>query len=568
MPRTHLLAKLVELASASHRAERAGTDVAEVLGSRAARRETDEGLTRRDLLVRMALGGAGATALGRLVLHPERAFAAPRRGQPRIAIVGAGISGTTAAMTLKDAGFRNVTVYEASDRVGGRTYTRSGDGFFQAGQWSEWGGELIDTGHELVFALCKRFGFDVIDLEKASPKGSNDILYFDGGYYPWDLMVDDWRRGKVDQAIKRDMHELPAYPWAYDDPAWTADGIALDELSLYDWIETRIPGGHSSRLGQFIDVAYVIEFGEDTRRQTALNLLAFLGFPTQGPWWVYGVSDERWKIVGGNQQLALAQADYVGAANVRLGWALEGLERDADGSVTATFEVGGTTSTVRADEIVLAVPLGVMKRIADDGGFASAFGGDALKLGSIDALGFGANNKLQLQIADRFWVGKGPWGNSNGESYADTGFQEAWHVTGGQPGTTGIVVDYTGGDTSRALNPSKAWSDTSDPNAAVRSFVHDAAEAFLAQIEPVFPGMTARWTGKASLAAWHTSPYQHGAYSYWPQGYLHRFSTYEGVPIGPIHFAGEHTSSDFQGYIEGAAAEGRRAANEIVAAYR
>ena len=82
-----------------------------------------------------------------MALDPDKRVrrAAPA-AQPRIAIVGAGISGMTAAMTLKDAGFRNVTVYEASDRVGGRTYTRSGDGFFEAGQWSEWGGELIDTG--------------------------------------------------------------------------------------------------------------------------------------------------------------------------------------------------------------------------------------------------------------------------------------------------------------------------------------------------------------------------------------------------------------------------------------
>jgi monoamine oxidase len=216
--------------------------------------------------------------------------------------------------------------------------------------------------------------------------------------------------------------------------------------------------------------------------------------------------------------------------------------------------VGGHPKSVRADEIVLAVPLGVMKQINAAGGFNAAFGDDARKLGSIDALGFGANNKLQLQIADRFWVGRGPWGNSNGESYADTGFQEAWHVTGGQPGTTGIIVDYTGGDTSRLLNPSKAWSDTSDPSPPVRRYVKDAARAFLAQIEPVFPGMTARWTGKAMLAAWHVSPYQHGAYSYWAPGYHYRFATAEGTPIGPIHFAGEHTSTDFQGYIEGGSA--------------
>jgi len=567
MPRTPLLSHLVELASASRHANAVGTDAFEELGRRSEMRASDEWLTRRALVKRAALLGFGATALGRMALHPERAFGATRTAEPRIAVVGAGISGMTAAMTLKDAGFRNVTVYEASDRVGGRTFTRSGDGFFGAGQWSEWGGELIDTSHALVLALCKRFGFGVIDLDKAAPKGSTDTLWFDGGYYAWDGMVDDWRNGKVDQAIARDMRALPVYPWAYNDPGWATAGVAIDELTLYDWIETRIPGGHASRLGQFIDVAYTGEFGEETAGQGTSDLLGLLGFPTKGPWWVLGASDERWRIDGGNQQIALAQADYVGASSLRFGWSLTALGRNADGTVRATFEVDGRPSVVTADEVVLAIPLGVQKRIRAAGGFDLAFGDDARKLGSIDALGFGANDKLHLQIADRFWVGSGPWGNSNGETYGDLGYQEAWHVTAGQPGTTGIVVDYLGGDAARALQPSKAWSDTDDPSPPVRAYVREAARSFLAQIEPVFPGMTTRWTGKATLAAWDLSPFQHGSYSFWTPGYLHRYSTYERVPIGPIHFAGEHCSQDFQGYIEGGAVEGQRAATEIINAY-
>ncbi len=568
MPRTPLLSHLVELAAASRRAEEVGTDVAEVVGRHAEALASDAGLTRQALLKKAVVAGAAATVLGRLVLDPESAFGGRHRAQPRVAVVGAGISGLTAAMTLKDAGFSDVTVYESNDRVGGRTYTRNGGGFWAHGQWSDWGGELIDSDHELVLALCKRFGFDVIDVEKLTAKGAADTLWFDGGYYPWDVMVDDWKRGKVDAAIRRDMRALPPYPWAFDDRRWTAAGLEIDAMTLHDWIETRIPGGHSSRLGRFIDVAYNIEFGEETQRQGAVDLLGLLGFPTKGAWWVYGASDERWRIDGGTQQIALAQADDLGASNIRFGWQLTGLERNADGTVSASFDVGRHLHVVEADEIVLALPLGVMKQIRAAGGFAGAFGGDARKLGLIDALGFGANNKLHLEIADRFWTGSGPWGKGNGESFADTGYQLAWHGTAGQPGETGLIVDYTGGDVSRQLNPSKPWSDTSDPSPPARTYVTSAAQAFLAQIEPVFPGMTARWTGKATLAAWHVNPYSYGAYSYWTPGYLHDYSTYEATPIGPIHFAGEHTSQDFQGYIEGAATEGQRAAGEIVAAYK
>jgi monoamine oxidase len=35
------------------------------------------------------------------------------------------------------------------------------------------------------------------------------------------------------------------------------------------------------------------------------------------------------------------------------------------------------------------------------------------------------------------------------------------------------------------------------------------------------------------------------------------------VPEGTVHFAGEHTSLNFQGYMEGAVRSGRCAAREI-----
>jgi monoamine oxidase len=38
-----------------------------------------------------------------------------------------------------------------------------------------------------------------------------------------------------------------------------------------------------------------------------------------------------------------------------------------------------------------------------------------------------------------------------------------------------------------------------------------------------------------------------------------------GMPQGSIHFAGEHCSQDFQGYMEGGASEGVRAGQEVLA---
>ena len=66
-----------------------------------------------------------------------------------------------------------------------------------------------------------------------------------------------------------------------------------------------------------------------------------------------------------------------------------------------------------------------------------------------------------------------------------------------------------------------------------------------------------------TLSAPFLDPNLSCSYSYWKAGQYQTFSGYEGVRQGNIHFAGEHCSQDFQGYMEGGAREGARAALEV-----
>ena len=50
-------------------------------------------------------------------------------------------------------------------------------------------------------------------------------------------------------------------------------------------------------------------------------------------------------------------------------------------------------------------------------------------------------------------------------------------------------------------------------------------------------------------------------------GQYTQFSGYEGARQGNCHFAGEHCSGAFQGFMEGGATEGARAAQEIISDY-
>src|SRR5438477_9982430 len=126
----------------------------------------DRQVSRREF-IKVTGAAVGAAA----VSGPIAAFAAT---PPRIAIVGGGIAGLNAALTLQDAGIAS-TVYEASNRVGGRMHS---DSTSWNGQVSEHCGELIDTGHKTIQGLAKRFGFGLTDLLAAQPNQSTDTFYF------------------------------------------------------------------------------------------------------------------------------------------------------------------------------------------------------------------------------------------------------------------------------------------------------------------------------------------------------------------------------------------------------
>jgi monoamine oxidase len=161
----------------------------------------------------------------------------------------------------------------------------------------------------------------------------------------------------------------------------------------------------------------------------------------------------------------------------------------------------------------------------------------------------GANSKLHLQFTNRHWNSLG----NNGDTFADTGYQNSWEVTRAQPGAPGILVDYTGGTIGASFG-------TGTPT--------ERAQQFLTQIGPVLPGIAQRWNGLATVDYWTGYPWTRGSYSYWKVGQYTRFGGIEGVPEGACHFCGEHTSVDFQGYLNGGVETGYRAAAEVIDALR
>jgi monoamine oxidase len=522
MARTPLARRLGEASSVAAEAAARSTSVDEVLEDRAGR------LRRRELLA----GGAGLAAAAMLSGRLSRAIAA---SAPRIVVVGGGLAGLTCAYRLGQAGYR-ADLYEASDRLGGRCWTRRGD--FAGGQIAEHGGELIDQGHTQTRQLAQELGLNLDNLLSAEVNGTEPFYYFDGEPYSFAEATDDLKQ--IWQQIHKDV-SAASYPTLYTQS--TQRGRELDAMSIADWIQAYVPGGSSSKLGQLLDVAYNIEYGAETNVQSSLNMLYLLGYAGPGQLRIFGESNEKYHVRGGNDQIPARLAGAL-QGQIKTDSELVAIRRNSDGSYRLSFRSGSGTSTVTADRVVLALPFSILRSVD-----YSKAGFSAVKNTAIQELGMGTNSKLHVQFKNRFWNSLG----NQGETYADTGYQNTWEVTRAQPGTPGILVDYTGGKIGASFG-------SGTPT--------ERATQFLAQIEPVLPGISSRWNGRATVDYWTGYQWTKGSYSYWKVGQYTKFAGAERQQEGGCHFAGEHTSIDSQGYLNGAIESGERATDEILTALK
>jgi len=517
-------------------AARLGIEAAEVH-----RREQEALLSRREFLRRAGAAGAAVAVAG------PAAFARPSRAAdgPRIAIVGGGIAGLAAALTLQDKGVA-ADVYESSGRVGGRMHsdwTEFGTGFWDDGQQAELCGELIDSNHKTILQLAQRFSLPTVDLLGAQPNGSTDTYWIGGSAYPYSQASADFK--PVHNTLQGQVQDT-GYPTLYS--SYTAAGRLFDRMTLHDWIATYVPGGLGSQLGSLLNAAYNEEYGAETTDQSALNLIYLLGFNAKpGNFSIYGKSDERYHIVGGNSRLPVAIADALPDGSIHLGHRLAAIAVNAGGSINLSFDNG---TTVTADHVILCMSFAVLRTLDYR---RARF--DALKQKAITQQGTGVNAKLNVQFRSRVWNDF----DSTGSVYTDQPFQSGWDVTRAQAGPSGIFVEYPGANVARSLGQSNPYSTTSG-NPLVATYV----QQLLKQLEPVFPGIGAQWNGKAMLSTPFTDPNFLCSYAYWKPGQYTGFSGYEKARQGNIHFAGEHCSIDFQGFMEGGAGEGVRAANEIL----
>jgi monoamine oxidase len=516
---------------------------AEALLERKAEQQEKNGwvahLSRRDFL-------ANAMGLGVAAALPLPAFSRSAV-QPRIAIIGGGLAGLCAALKLHDNGLA-ATIYEASRiRIGGRILTeRGGPGFAWANsQITDAGAEYIDSDHYSMIKLAKRFGIPLIPHWKTWPQGAKMWQFANGARYYRAQANKDWAafRDKV-------VEDLNSAPWPQTYNQSTAAGRLLDKMTTYDWIESRVPGGHTSAMGVLLDAAFTMEFGADSTQQSCLGLVYLLAYSQANTFQIFGSEEEMYTVEGGCERIIDAIADQIGHAYL-LDRKLRKIKLRSDGTYRLYFESdNGGTYAATADYVILAYPFAAMKESLD---FSEA-GFDTLKKRTIKQLGAGHHAKLTTQFSSRFWNAAG----NNGTTISDI-LQWTWDTTIGQAGSSGILVDYFGGDGAlSALHANRLYQNSN--SAEVVTDTH----AFLSQLNRIFPGASSHWNGKSAISLMHKSPEARCSYSYYKPGNFTTIAGYEQVRQGNILFAGDQCDLDWQGYLEAAVKTGKKAATDII----
>jgi monoamine oxidase len=453
------------------------------------------------------------------------------KGAPRIAIVGGGIAGLQAAHVLAKGGLF-AEVFEAGARAGGRMLTLQG--LAAPGLWTEAGGEFIDSDHEDMIGLAGEFGLTLQDAMGGELAGLVENAWHFGG------------RARSEAEVAASIRDACG-PMAVDIAA-LPDGITagtggraaeLDKHSLAEYLDRR---GVTGWLRDLITAAYVSEFGLDAGEQSCLNLLTLVSLDiSSGRFRVFGDSDERFRIQGGSQALTDAMASRYGD-RIRLGHRLEAIEPDGEG-YKLTFQSEGNAVERKADAVILALPFTLLRSVDLRIDLTEA------KRKAIRELGYGTNSKLFLGYHARPWRKAG----YAGTFFTDGMIQNGWDHTRTQPGPAGGITIFQGGSAGLALG-------NQGPSAQ--------AQGFSKAVDAVFPGSHAARNGSVGAFHWPTYPWSLGSYACYKVGQWTGLAGEEFKPAGGVHFAGEHCSLDFQGYMNGGAETGRRAAEAILAKWK
>ena len=453
------------------------------------------------------------------------------KSQPEIAIVGGGMAGLHAAYILKQAGLKT-TIYEGSSRPGGRIFTIPE--MMGTGLWTEMGGEFIDSNHTDMINLAGHFKLPLLDRHAVSEKGLKEYACFFGGRYYDEKDILEALRPYALQ-LKNDAAALS------DEISWqkhTAADKAADQQSITAYIDQL---GIKGWFRDFILTAYLTEYGMEPEEQSSISFLSLFNPGDGKSYQLFGLSDERFSIIGGGQLLCDALAKEAGMGFVS-GHMLTAISQNSSGKYQLHFETApGQTKDIWADIVLITIPFSTLRNVDIKIPLPE------WKLNSIHNLGYGTISKLFVGVNERVWRKQG----FAGYAFADNGITNGYDHTqlqNGNKGPGGYTI-YLSGKTGAGLGARD---------------MNQLKEALIPKLNELYPGVSDSFNERFIRWDWPGYLFSKGSYMAYKTGQYTTLGGTQFAEVGNLYFAGEHCSYAFQGFMNGAAETGRKAAENII----
>ena len=477
---------------------------------------------------RQVLGGGSALLIGAGLNNRAQAARRAHHRRYDVCVVGAGFSGLTAALRLKQAG-ASVIVLEARNRIGGRSLTAP----IKGGGWIDYGGQWVGPDQNAFYGLIKEVGgetYKSYDTGKTIERSTLDpkefIRFGDELHdkYPGSEQIEA-AYNKVDKLAKT---IDPDRPWAQ------ADAARLDAMTFAEWLKRNVDNDNVRALvgGVVASVACasiseisILEMAFLVRACHGLDkLFAFTG----------GAQQDR--LIHGTQPIAQKVADRLGKGALRLGQPVRSIKWSDKGATVRSDEL-----TVEADHVIVAIPPNLAGAIDYDPSPPTA------RVQVTQRWPQGVVIKVQMVYDEPYWRADGLNGASSdylgvvGET-ADSGVPENYSKKG-------IMTGFVYSDQARQV----AVLPAAERRKAV---LENVAERFGPKALKVIDYHEMNWS---------TQQWTRGCFTgFLTPGATTLFKSAVRDPVGPIHWAGTENSTVWPSFIDGAVVSGEREAKAIV----
>lgn len=458
--------------------------------------------------------------------------------QKKIIVVGAGMSGLVAASLLKAAG-HDVTVLEATQRVGGRIFTMREP--FMDGMYLDVGAMRIPHTHPLVLEYIKKFRLKVNEFRNTTPQ---DLIFANGI--------------KINRTIYQQNPDILRYPVAPHEKGKTAEELLTMAIKpVADFINQNPAQNWNIIVREFdrYPMSFFLRYNpvgpslSPGALESIKVLLGLEGFPELSfpailrellP--LFSPDIHFYEVEGGNDKLPNAFLPQL-KEDLYFGYQMTKIEQDPQQvTIHARHTLSQKPLTVSGDLAILTIPFSLLSfvEIVPRQSFSPN------KWKAIRELHYVSSTKIGLQFKQRFWEREGLQG---GKLMTDLPIRFAAYPSHliGSSGSGIIMASYTWEDDTLS------WDNLKEGD-RIRNALDNLAVVHGNQVYEYF------LTGASH--SWSQYPFSGGAFSMFKPNQEIELFPFIPVPEGRVHFAGDHTSLA-PGWIEGAIQSGIRVAREV-----